>query len=229
MASWFTDQALAAPTVLAARALAPTVPTAAGAPAAAAISDTDYSRLLAGHFGWIQARGMITERCTRTPAPSGDEAAKESKLEAFVRAHCPSYLYATIKTHKDIYGWRFIAGGCDISVGVVSDWLHRACQALTPTIDELMQATVAGYAGGARCTGSWILRDGRGVVERIRRLEAGLRAERHGADGAAPAAGYAAWREVEFGVHDFTSMYTTLPHAEIRRAVGGMVDEGFGL
>eukprot|EP00964_Phaeocystis_antarctica_P163242 scaffold139055_cov157-Phaeocystis_antarctica.AAC.1 len=36
-----------------------------------------------------------------------------------------------------------------------------------------------------------------------------------------------AWRDVEFGVHDFTSMYTKLPHDEIRRAVGGVVDEIF--
>ena len=200
------------------------VPTANGA-LAPVIDESEYARLLGGHFAWIQARGMLTTR--RQAAAPGVEAAKESKLEAFVRGHRLSYLYATVKTHKEVYGWRFIAGGTDISVGVVSDWVHSACKALTPTIDELMMEAVADLPGGTRCRGSWILRDGRGVVTRIRALEAGLRAERHGAHGAAAAAGYLAWRDVEFGVHDFTSMYTKLPHDEIRRAVGGVIDEVF--
>ena len=200
------------------------VPTADGAPAPV-IDESEYARLLGGHFAWIQARGMLTTR-RQTTAP-GIEAVKESKLEAFVRGHRLSYLYATVKTHKEVYGWRFIAGGTDISVGVVSDWVHSACKALTPTIDELMMEAVADLPGGTRCRGSWILRDGRGVVARIRALEAGLRAERHGAHGAPAAAGYLAWRGVEFGVHDFTSMYTKLPHDEIRRAVGGVIDEVF--
>ena len=46
-----------------------------------------------------------------------------------MRGHRLSYLYATVKTHKEVYGWRFIAGGTDISVGVVSDWVHSACKA----------------------------------------------------------------------------------------------------
>ena len=64
-------------------------------------------------------------------------------------------------------------------------------------------------------------------MQRIRDLESSLRAERHGADGATPAAGYAAWRLVEFGVHDFTTMYNTLPHNEIRRSMRGVVQEVF--
>ena len=82
-------------------------------------------------------------------AAAGDEAAKESKLPTgALRALPPPllYLYATVKTHiKEVYGWRFIAGGCDISMGVVSDWIHRACRGATraETIDEFMREAVA--------------------------------------------------------------------------------------
>ena len=37
-------------------------------------------------------------------------------------------------------------------MGVVSDWIHRACRGLMPTIDELMrEAVLADLPGGHRC------------------------------------------------------------------------------
>jgi hypothetical protein len=117
-----------------------------------------------------------------------------------------------------------ISGGVDVSVGRVSDWLHRACSALLPELDSMMQAAVLEAPGGGRCVGSWVLRDSRGVVERIRRLNDRLRSEHH-----TGGMGYRAWWSVHFGVHDFTNLYTTLPHDEIRTSVGKLVQEVFVL
>ena len=147
---------------------------------------------------------------------------KESALEAFLRTARLSYLYATVKTHKQPYGWRFIAGGHRISVGPISDWLHRACSAMLPDLDDLMRLAVAGAPGCNRVRGCWILRDGRGVVQRIRDLEAELR-RRHHVGGR----GFYAHRQVEFGVHDFTTLYTTLPHDAIRASMRSVVQEVF--
>ena len=192
-------------------------------------------------------------------AAAGDEAAKESKLRltGALRALPPPllYLYATVKTHiKEVYGWRFIAGGCDISMGVVSDWIHRACRghSCRPLTSSCARRWLICAGRPSVPQGpSWILRDGRGVVQRICDLESSLRAERHGADGAAQAAGYAAWQLVEFGVHEtlprctsgglcgspggrhirvmpvgyspsIKSYFHTLPHDEIRRSMGGV-------
>jgi hypothetical protein len=97
-------------------------------------------------------------------------------------------------------------------MGVVSDWIHRACRghSCRPLTSSCARRWLICAGRPSVPQGpSWILRDGRGVVQRICDLESSLRAERHGADGAAQAAGYAAWQLVEFGVHDFTTMYTS--------------------
>ena len=81
-----------------------------------------------------------------------------------------------------------------------------------PTIDEFMREAVADLCRAAiGATGPLVdsARRPWSSAQRICDLESSLRAERHGADGAAQAAGYAAWQLVEFGVHDFTTMYTS--------------------
>jgi hypothetical protein len=115
--------------------------------AAAPIDESAYARLLASHFTWIQARGMLSGRHVK--AAAGDEAAKESKLEAFVRSHRLSYLYATVKTHKEVYGWRFIAGGCDISVSSCPT-MHLACG--TKEEGTTTMALRASQLRGCSCT-----------------------------------------------------------------------------
>ena len=49
-----------------------------------------------------------------------------------------------MKTHKDPYGWRFIAGGADQSLNVVGEWTHKALSALVPEVDVLAAAVSGG-------------------------------------------------------------------------------------
>ena len=210
------------PAVLPAQRHAP--PRLTAAAQAAANGEPEHVRVLCAHFDALQQRGMLPQQGARhgRMRAAGDESSKESALEGFLRTARLSYLYATVKTHKQPYGWRVIAGGHQVSVSPISDWLHRACASLLPDIDMMMVEAVQGLPGSHRVRGSWILRDGRGVVERIRDLEGEMRRRRH-----AGGAGYFAWRHVEFGVHDFTTLYTTLPHDEIRVAMRAIVNEVF--
>lgn len=143
----------------------------AAAVALAATGGSELARVLEMHYEWVRQRGMLPGRGSARRA-AGEEAARETEKERFMRERRLSYLYATVKTHKTPYGWRFIAGGCEISVGPVSDWVHRACKGLVADVDEMFREAVAGLDGGHRCVGSWILRDGGGVVERVRHWRA---------------------------------------------------------
>jgi hypothetical protein len=77
------------------------------------------------------------------------------------------------------------------------------------------------------CTESFIIRDSRDAVRRVMDLERRRRQQmrRHTEDPSAPPPPPA--EEVTWGVHDFTTLYPSLPHRYIIQAVHAMVDEAF--
>tara|TARA_B110001452_G_scaffold192013_1_gene162088 strand:- start:197 stop:805 length:609 start_codon:yes stop_codon:yes gene_type:complete len=106
---------------------------------------------MARHFDALKERDMLPRMGAVRNAASDSSAKAETPLEVFLRTRRLSYLYGTIKTHKMPFGWRFIAGGADISVGPISDWLHRACSALVPDVDAMMREAVVDLPGGTEC------------------------------------------------------------------------------
>jgi len=83
---------------------------------------------------------------------------------------------------------------------------------LVPTIDEFMREAVADLCRAAiGATGPLVdsaRRPWSSATHLRPRVEL-ARGEARSRRGAAQAAGYAAWQLVEFGVHDFTTMYTS--------------------
>ena len=83
-----------------------------GAAVAAHDGRSAHCRILAAHAEAVESRGF-RYRLRR----------KQDRRE-LISPVSLSYLYGTVKTHKDPYGWRFLAGGVRISVGPISDWLR---------------------------------------------------------------------------------------------------------
>ena len=149
-------------------------------------------------------------------------------LMAAINRYKLPYLYGTVKTHKDPYGWRYLAGGREQALNLVSDWVHRCLAALLPDIHALAREALAGIIEDdpLPCQASFIIRDTRDAVARVMDLERRRRVQRVRARQGL-AAPPVPWRQVEFGVHDFTTLYPMLPHDLIREAVGAMVDACF--
>ena len=55
-----------------------------------------------------------------------------------------SYLYGTVKTHKQPYGWRFIAGGKDVAINLVADWVHSCLSAMMQDVHTMARETMMG-------------------------------------------------------------------------------------
>ena len=153
----------------------------------------------------------------------------QRQLEAAINRYKLPYLYGTVKTHKTPYGWRYIAGGREVALNLISDWVHRCLAALLPDVHALARDVLMGLVeqDPTPCHGSFIIKDSRDVVSRIHDLERRRRqrhkAFREGRVTTPPTP----WREVGFGVHDFTTLYPLLPHDHIKESVGAMIDECF--
>ena len=206
-----------------------------------------YVNVLRSQCQYAQSRGMLKKWSTVrrsaewTAAAGGgirggdeeDEDGGNTNLEraltAAVNKYKLPYLYGTIKTHKQPFGWRFIAGGQDVALNLVGDWVHRALAAILPDVHTMARETMMGKLADDQvpCEDSFIIKDSRDVVRRIRDLERRRRAQldrhRQGTCNSPPPP----WQQVEFSVHDFSTLYTTLPHDHINHTVGAVIDEVF--
>ena len=158
----------------------------------------------------------------------------ESELEAFIRRYKLSYLYATLKTHKEPWGWRFIAGGTSTALEEPNKWLNCAMQGLVTDLDRLhaestremeQHASIKGFYKKPVIVG-FNLKDTRGMVDRLMTLRAEIERHRTLADPdrrrRADSSGqldhmFAAVdrlrkHAVQFGVWDFTTLYLSLEH-----------------
>ena len=186
--------------------------------------------VLRTQFAYLQSRGMIPRRwgggMTRERNEQGE---KESAEESFLHRYAIPYLYGLVKTHKWPYGWRFISGGANLALNLVGDWVHLALQSLQQEIHRLAASALAGAleSDPMPCAESFVIRDSRDVVRRIkdlaRRREKAWRAHRE--EGAARPPH---WRRVQFEVADFTTLYPTLSHQEILVAISSLVNRIFG-
>lgn len=154
----------------------------------------------------------------------------QNKIEKAVNTFKLPYLYGTVKTHKQPYGWRYIAGGQDVAINLVADWVHSCLSAMMDDVHSMAREAMAGVVPGdpRPCEGCFAVSDSRDVVRRVvdleRRRREQLQAHRRDPRQCrAPRR----WQAVEFGVHDFTTLYPTLPHDHIRESVFAIIDEVF--
>lgn len=170
--------------------------------------ETCYERVLRCHWEYTsQNRQYISPNRT---------------VEAFQQKYRLAYLYGVVKTHKQPYGWRYIAGGINQSLNVVGDWVHRALRATIPEIHSAAAETVADIGGD---TQSFIIRDSRDVARRIRELEIRRRQTLLPGQGRTHGRHHTTRmpQHVGFGVWDFTTLYPSLPHQDIIDAVDNML------
>ena len=172
--------------------------------------------MLPRHYGGGQTSGRNAE---------GD---KVSPWDAFAAKYTIPYLYGVVKTHKWPYGWRFISGGTKLALNLVGDWVHVVLQGILPDVHQLAAEALAGAlpSDPMPCSESFIIRDSRDVVRRIRDLEsrrrAGFQSHREG-EGQRPPR----WQDVQFEVADFTTLYPSLPHADIMQSLTSLLRRVF--
>ena len=192
-------------------------------------TDGAYSLALRKQFNYTEARKMVPRAWgPGTPRRPSDEdpEAKETPWEAFARRYGIPYLYAVVKTHKEPYGWRFISGGSDIALNLVSDWLHMCLSGIQSDVHNMAAQTLVAVAPqGQPSLEAFYIRDSRDVVRRIQELEVRRRATLRAQailSGVAPA-----WRRCHFSVYDFTTLYPSLPHTEIMTAIAALLNRVF--
>ena len=199
------------------------------APLAGMMGELSCEMVLKAQFDFLQSRGMVPRRWGggNTVGKSATDE-KETPWESFARNYTVPYLYGLIKTHKMPYGWRFISGGTNIALNLAGDWVHAALQAMIPDVHQLAASALAG-AGTADpmpCNESFIIRDSRDVVRRIRELEVRRRAaQRAYTSGGGPRPQH--HRRVQFEVADFTTLYPSLPHTDIMGALSALLARVF--
>ena len=117
-----------------------------------------------------------------------------------------------------------------LAMNVIGDWMHTVLSSMMPDVHEFAAATLRGALSDdpVPCSESFVIRDSRDVVRRIRDLELRRRAA------------WTAWRDgrqgatrpirpqkVQFEVADFTTLYPSMPHADIMRAIHAIVTRVF--
>ena len=71
-------------------------------------------------------------------------ASRETLRKFFLRKKSIPYLYGTVKTHKSPYGSRYISGGMDVALNVVSDWVHVMLSGIMQDVHSLARSALAG-------------------------------------------------------------------------------------
>ena len=212
--------------------LPPPVDAVAENAARQAAEESDRSvceKVLRAQFDFLSARHMVPRQWGGGFTRGRDsEGRKEDPWKEFQRRYGIPYLYGLIKTHKQPFGWRFISGGSNIALNLAGDWMHAALSALVGEVHTMAAKTLAGAVASdpMPCNESFIIRDSRDVVRRVRELErrrrAAYRAFEAG-DGPRPQR----WQKVEFEVADFTTLYPSLPHADILSALSSLLGRIF--
>ena len=195
-----------------------------------------YIDILRMQCQYAQDHNMLVRKCIgplvgATHPPPPDDAEMDGVEKALDTYKLP-YLYGTIKTHKFPYGWRFIAGGMSVALNLVSDWVHVALSAMLGDIDDMAREVLMGQVAGdpQPCESSFIIRGSSDAVRRILDLERRRRAQMQRfrttrAKGDKPVS----WRKVPFGVHDFTTLYPSLPHHLIKGSIAQVLSEVFAM
>jgi hypothetical protein len=198
-----------------------------------------YADVMQELHGFCKANAYFTK-----PVDEHGKLAKrpagESELQTFIRTHKLSYLYATIKTHKEPMGWRFIAGGTGTALEAPNKWLNCAMQGLLPDIHAIHsectrameQHTAIRDFYQEPVLSSFNLSDTSGMVTRLATLRREI--ERHRSLANPQCRGDAElehledvfkhagrlWkRKTEMGVWDFTTLYLSLEHDLVVRNV----------
>ena len=156
-------------------------------------------------FEYISGRDMIPGSRAQPRDATGQP---ENPWVSFQRRYNIPYLYGLIKTHKVPFGWRFISGGTDLAMNLIGDWMHASLSGLLDETHHLASKAMSGAwsQDPVPCLESFIIRDSRDVVRRIRDLETRRRAAyRAHTDGTATKPPH--WRRVQFEVADFTTLY----------------------
>jgi hypothetical protein len=123
------------------------------------------------------------------------------------------YLYGSVKFHKLIPGWRFIAGSCDASLSNLSKWLSRSLKGLMPSFNQLWVDTVS--AAGLDSQKSWILQDSTEAVDLIKKLNRAYPRNKRAA------------ANVEINVFDFKTLYTAIPLDDLKTRVCLLINQVF--
>ena len=184
----------------------------------AAGTTTLLHRIMRKQFAYLEPRKYAQTDGPKRRKQVEDKDAPKDSLSLFLRNRSLSYLYATVKTHRDPFGWRFIAGGHFVTMSAISKAQHLVLQALLPDLHLMHVEAVVGLPHAGECASAWPVRDTRDVVRRVQYVERRIREDVR--------AGMPR-RAVQAGVHDFTNLYTTLPHDAIRTEVMAVVAEAF--
>ena len=178
----------------------------------------DKGPVIENIYEWSHARGYVSDNLT-----SNDPKHKDfTQPQLFAVLNRIATLYISIKTHKDTPAARFIAGGRDNAIEAPCKWLHRILWSLKDDVDDMHCAIfrdteLEQLAGRFSNTinSSLIVNKSVDVVRRIRELSADVKHLKH--TGKWPE--HTTRENVHFGVHDFTSLFTTFKHDVIRDAM----------
>jgi len=214
---------------------------------------SDYIILMNGLHSWLKDEGYDVRPRDRTTGRFAKQerftdGTTESPEQLYARCYGLSHLYALMKTHKASPLPRFIAGGTGHVLGDANRWLHRVFVTLQPEMDLLFASLTAQveathlpgrFANPPRS--SWILSQSSDAVQRIAALNADIDTmrtlRRRALDGGRPLAEWLRddWAAqltrrstYEFGVWDFTNLYTTLGHSFLSDEIGKLLDLLFG-
>ena len=176
-------------------------------------------------YDWAHARKYISKL-----SPTDPKDKDLSQLDLFCKQTHLATLYICVKTHKPIPAPRFIAGGRNNSIEAPCKWLHRILWSLKDDVDAMHCGIFNGIEAewlSGRFTNtvnsSMIVNKSVDVVRRIRELAADVKHLTHTGK----------WTQntkkesVHFGVHDFTSLFTTFKHDVIRDAMRSILTEIF--
>eukprot|EP00966_Prymnesium_polylepis_P304306 7030961-Prymnesium_polylepis.1 len=205
--------------------------------------DCDEKTVYQRQFNYCLENKYIS---TLHPSPKDKELEKKqgrafTQFELFQRRTAHATLYVTLKTHKQPIKPRFVAGGTKNPCKQPCQALHRALFALKPYLDDL-QANATRDIEATDLKGrfakdnleSSIVNSSADVVRRVRNLKSDIthmEQVKHTwpEDVRQQRRRHTRRRRIHFGVHDFTSLFTTFQHNIVRDRVRTMLTRIFDL
>jgi hypothetical protein len=124
-------------------------------------------------------------------------------LKANLNAKLPHFM-GTFKFHKIPVGVRFMAGSAQSAVKDLSVWLSRGLKAMMDDVNGLWN-DISALIPDFTPHGSWIISDSTAVPELVQKVRG-------------------SWgRGARIATYDFSTMYTTLPHSDMKQRLRALV------
>ena len=124
-------------------------------------------------------------------------------ISSVANAKVPHFM-GTFKFHKQPVGIRFMAGSAQSAMKPLSVTLSLGLKALMPDVDALWNSVSARIPGFSP-SGSWIISDSTSVPNLVQRCRGSWRAG------------------ARIATYDFSTMYTTLPHADMKARLRALI------